>query len=173
VLALIVAARLVAADDEDRRDVESAGGHQVRRRCLVARREADHAVQLRALDRDLHVVDDQIPARQHVAAAGAGADDEVARRGRADLEGKSAGVADGVLHHLGDAVEMTEADGQLRRAVDDGDLRLEHVGIAQPQRLPLRAPYRFAGGTRLEVAPERLLRLCHRQAPYEYGFRVI
>ena len=69
VLAVVVAARLVAADDEDRRDVEAAGGHQVRRRRLVARRQADHAVELRAFDGDLHVVDDEVAAREHVAAA--------------------------------------------------------------------------------------------------------
>ena len=155
VLALVVATRLVAADDEDGRDVESAGGHQVRRRRLVARRQADHAVELSALDRDLHVVDDQVPAGQHVAAAGAGADDEIARRGGTDLEGESARFAHRFLDDLGDAIEMAEADRQLRRAVDDGDLRLEHVGVAQPQRFPLRAADRLAWGSGLKVAPQR------------------
>ncbi len=69
VLALVVPARLIAADDEDGRDVEATGRHQVRRRRLVARRQADHAVELCALDGNLHVVDDEVAARQHVAAA--------------------------------------------------------------------------------------------------------
>src|SRR6266513_1445062 len=58
-----MSARLVPAHHENRRDVEAARGHQMRGRRLVARRQTDHAVELRALDRDLHVVDDQIPPR--------------------------------------------------------------------------------------------------------------
>ena len=84
VLALVVPARLVTADDEDGRDVETAGRHQVRRRRLVTRRQADHAVELRALDGDLHVVDDEVAAGQHVAAAFGRADDEVARAPRCE-----------------------------------------------------------------------------------------
>ena len=91
VLAVELAARLVAADDEDRRDVEAPRGHQVRGRRLVARGQADHAVELRALDGDLHVVDDEVAAGQDVAARPARADDEVARRGGADLERQAAG----------------------------------------------------------------------------------
>jgi hypothetical protein len=80
-LAFVVSGRLIAAHYENRRDVESTRGHEMRWRRLVARRQADHAVELRAFDRDLHVVDDEVAAREHVAAGRAGADDEVAQRG--------------------------------------------------------------------------------------------
>ena len=126
-------------------------------RRLVARRQADHAVELRALDGDLHVVDDEVAAGEHVAAAGAGADDEVARRGGADLERQAAGVADRLLDDLRDAVEVAEADRQLGRAVDDGDLRLQHVLVGEPERLPLRAPDRLARRAGLEITSERFL----------------
>ena len=65
VLAEVLAARVIAADDEDASGMlKRPGGHQVRRRRLVAGGEADHAVELRALDGDLHVVHDEIAARQ-------------------------------------------------------------------------------------------------------------
>ena len=144
VLAVELAARLVAADDEDGRDVEAARRHEVRGRGLVARGQADHAVELRALDRDLHVVHDEVARGQDVAARAARADDEVARRRGADLEGQAAGGADRLLDDRGDAVEVAEADRQLRGAVDDRDLGLLDVGVGQAERLPLRAPHRLA-----------------------------
>ena len=101
---------------------------------LVARGEADHAVELRAFDLHLDVVRDQVAHRQDVVAAMAGAMDEVARRGGADLEWQAAGVADRVFHDLGDAVEMAEADGELRRRVHHRDFRLLHVRVGQPER---------------------------------------
>ena len=58
---------LVPARDDDSGDVEAPGRHQVRGGRLVARAEADHAVELRALDRRLDVIDDQIAAGQDVA----------------------------------------------------------------------------------------------------------
>src|SRR4030095_10557247 len=157
VLAVVVTARLISADHQDRRDVEAASRHQMCRRRLVARREADHPVELRAFDRDLHVVDDEVAAGEHVAAAGAGADDEVAGRGRANLEWQPTRLAYGVLDDSGDAVEMAEADRQLRRTVHDSDLRLEHVVGREAERSPLGPPDRFARGARLEVASQRSL----------------
>src|SRR6185503_13936574 len=154
VLAEVFTARLVAADDEDRRHVEASRRHEVRRRGLVARGEADHAVELRALDRDLHVVDDEIAARQQVTAAAAGADDEIARRRRAYLERYAAGRADLFLDDLRDPIEMAEADGELGGAVDYRDLRFLQVGVRQPERRPLRAPHRLARRARLEVAAQ-------------------
>src|SRR5690606_24103491 len=44
-LAVDLARRLVAADDEQGGNVEAGGGHQVARRGLVAARQADHAVE--------------------------------------------------------------------------------------------------------------------------------
>ena len=113
VLALEVSARLIAAHYENRRDVEASRRHQMRGRRFVARRQAHHAVELCAFDRNLHVVDDEVAARQHIAACGAGADDEVARRGSTDLERHAAGIAHGLLDDLGDAVEVAEADRQF------------------------------------------------------------
>ncbi len=69
---------LVAARDDDRRDVEPARRHEVRRGGLVARTQADHRVEFRALDGGLDVVDDEVAARQDVAAGAARARDEVA-----------------------------------------------------------------------------------------------
>ena len=155
VLALIVPARLIPADDEDGGDVEAACCHQMRGRRLVTRRQADHAVELRALDGDLHVVDDQVAAGQHVAASFGRADDEVAGRRGANLERKAAGLSNGVLDDACDAVQVAEADCQLRRAVHDGDLGLQHVGVAQPERLPLGAADGLARRAGLEVASQR------------------
>ena len=69
VLALVLAGALVAADDDDRRDVQPARGHELARRGLVARREADHAVEQRAFDLHLDVGRDQVARRQDVRAA--------------------------------------------------------------------------------------------------------
>jgi hypothetical protein len=133
----------------------------VRGRRLVARRQADHAVELRALHGDLHVVHHQVATRQHVAALGTGADDEVAWRRRPDFEGQAAGVADGFFHDLGDPVQVAEADGQLRRAVDDGDLRLEEVVAGNAEGLPLGSADCLARRARLEVAAKRTAKVCH------------
>ena len=122
---------------------------------VLSQGQADHPVELRALDRDLDVVDDEVARGEDVAAGRAGAGDEVARRGGADLERQPAGGADRLLHDLGDAVEVAEADRQLRRAVDDGDLRLLDVLVGEPERLPLRPSRRLAHAARLEVAAQR------------------
>ena len=108
-------------------------------------------------DGDFHVVDDEVAAGQHVAAAGARADDEVARRRGADLERQAARFADRLLDDLRDAVQMAEADRQLGRAVDDGDLRLQQVVVGQPERLPLRAPDGLARRAGLEITSQRFL----------------
>src|SRR5262249_53263413 len=139
---------------EDRWNVEATGGHQMGRWRLVARREADHAVELRAFDRDLHVVDDEIAAGQHVAAARTSTDDEIAWSCGAYFEGETAGLANRIFHNLRDAVEMAEADCQLRRAVDDRDLRFQHVFGGETEGSPLRPTHRFARGARFEVAAQ-------------------
>jgi hypothetical protein len=142
VLALVGAAALITADDDDGGNVEARGGHQLARRRLVARGEAHHAVELRALDLNLDVVGDQIARRQNVGAGAAGAVDEVARRGGANFERQAARGAHAFLDHLRDAVEMAEADRELRGGVDDCNLRLRHVLVGEAQRTPLRAAHR-------------------------------
>jgi hypothetical protein len=92
-----LAARLVAADDEDGRDVEAPRRHQMRGRRLVARGQADHPVELRALHGDLHVVDHEVTRGKDVPARAPRGDDEVARRRGADLEGQPPGGPDGLL----------------------------------------------------------------------------
>ena len=86
VTALVAPAGLVAAPDDDRRDVEPRGRHQLPRRGLVAGRQAEHAVELGPLDGHLDVVHDQVARGQDVTAAVPRAGDEVARRRRAHLE---------------------------------------------------------------------------------------
>jgi hypothetical protein len=142
--AIVVAAGLVAADHQDGGHVEAGRAHQVRGRSLVAGGQADHAVELRAFDGDFHVVYDEVAAGEDVAAVAAGADDEIAGRGGADLERDAACAADLLLHEPRDAVQMSEADGQLRRAVHHRDLGLAHVLVGEAQGGPLRASHRFA-----------------------------
>src|SRR6202034_4902314 len=108
--ALVGAAGLVAAGDDDRRDVQPGGGHQLARRGLVAGREADHAVQLRAFHLHLDVVGDQVAGGQDVPAAVPGAVNEVARGGGAHLEADSSGRLDRPLGTAGDLVQVAEAD---------------------------------------------------------------
>ena len=67
-LAVDLAGLLVAADHEDRRDVEPRGGHQVARRGLVAAGQADHPVEQRRLDLHLDVVGDDVAPGEDVAA---------------------------------------------------------------------------------------------------------
>ena len=69
---------LVAARDDDRRDVEPARRHEMAGVVLSQEAQADHAVEQRALDGRLDVVDDEVTARQDVATGAAGAGDEVA-----------------------------------------------------------------------------------------------
>ena len=64
VLALVFAARLIAADHHDGGKVRARRGHELARRRLVAGRQTHHAVELRALHRDLDVVGDQVAAGQ-------------------------------------------------------------------------------------------------------------
>src|SRR5690606_19542088 len=113
------AARLIAADHEDGWNVEAPRGHQVRGRCLVARREADHAIELCAFHGDLDVVHDEVATREDVTSGMRGADDEIARRRGPNLKRDTARGADLFLDDPGDAVEVAEADCKLRGAVDD------------------------------------------------------
>ena len=102
--------RLVAADDEQGRDVEAGRRHQVAGHGLVAGGEADHAVELGALDLHLDVVHDQVAARQDVGAAAAGAMNKVAGGGGAHLEGQAAGRADRLLD---DGHELSRWEKQM------------------------------------------------------------
>ena len=147
-------ARLVAAGDHDRRDVQPGGRHQLAGRGLVAGRQADHPVQLGALDLHLDVVGDEVAGGQDVPAAVPGAVNEVARGGGADLEADPARQLDRPLGPAGDLVEVAEADRELRGRVDDGDLRLDHVLVGQAEREPLRPPGRPPGGARLVVGAQ-------------------
>ena len=52
---------------------------------------------------------------------------------------------------------MAEADRQLGRAVDDGDLGLQHVLVAQPERFPLGAAHGLTRRAGLEIASERFV----------------
>src|SRR5262245_2176595 len=66
VLAAILAALLIATDNNDRRDIEPTRGHELTWRGLVAGRKAHHAVEQRAFNLDLNVARDQIARRQDV-----------------------------------------------------------------------------------------------------------
>src|SRR6202034_592670 len=110
-------ARLVAAGDHDRRDVQPGGRHQLARPGLVARGQADHPVQLGALDLHLDVVGDQVAGGQDVPAAVPGTVNEVAGGRGPHLEADSAGRLDRPLGPSGDLVQVTEADRELRGRV--------------------------------------------------------
>jgi hypothetical protein len=116
-LALVGPACLVATGDDDRRDVQPGGSHQLPRRGLVAGGEADHPVQLRALHLHLDVIGDQVAGGQDVAAAVPGAVNEVARGRGAHLEANTAGRLDRALGPAGDLVEK-----EVFRASSLGDL---------------------------------------------------
>ena len=155
VLAVVLAARLIAADDEDRRDVEAARRHQMRGRRLVAGRQADHAVELRAFDGDLHVVHDEVAAGEDVAAAAPA------------LMMKSLGAAVRISNGRPPAArtaslttfatpsrwlkQIASSDELLTTAI----FGFSHVRVGEPERLPLRAPHRLARGPGLEIAAQR------------------
>jgi hypothetical protein len=159
VLALVFAARLVAAGHEDRRNVQARRRHQLAGHGLVARGQADHAVELRAFDRDLDVVGDQVTRRQHVGAACARAGDEVARRRGADLEGHAARGTDRLLDLDRDLVEVAVAGRELGARVDDRDLRFLAVFFRDAHAAPLRVAHRPEVRAAREVAAQ--LALCH------------
>src|SRR6202012_3503135 len=81
---------------DEGRDVQPGRRHELAGYGLVARRQADHAVQLRALDRHLDVGRDQVAGGQDVPAVLARAGDEVTRRGGAHLERQAARPAGGL-----------------------------------------------------------------------------
>src|ERR1019366_9685439 len=153
-MSLVLARRLVAADHDERWDIEPGGGHELSRGRLVAGSKADHAVEEGAFDRHLDVIHDQIAARQDVAAAMTGAGDEVTRSGRAYLERQAPGGADGIFGLGGDTVEMAEADCQVGGRVDHRDLRFLHVSIRDAERLPLCPAHRPAGRAPFEIASQ-------------------
>src|SRR5262249_9477769 len=135
-------------------DVEAPGRHQLARRGLVARGEAEHAVEQRPFHLHLDVVGDEVARGENVAAAAPGAGHEIARRRGADLERQAPRRADRLLGRARDAVEVRETARELRRAVHDSDLRLLHVRFGQAQRAPLRAPPGPDRAAALEVAAE-------------------
>ena len=83
------------------------------------------------------------------AAPGGG--DRVGRRRGPHLERDAARVLDGPLQRRDDLVQVAEAGRELRRGVDDRDLRLLQVLVAQPERGPLRAAHRPRRGPWREV----------------------
>ena len=134
--------------------LSSGGGHELSRCRLVAGGKADHAVEESAFDHHFDVIHDQIATGQDVAAAMTGAGNEVARGGRAHLEGKAAGGADGFFNLGSDAIEMAEADCQIGGRVDHCDLWLFHIGISDAERLPLCPAHRPAGCAALKIASQ-------------------
>src|SRR4028118_1572330 len=150
------AAGLVPARDEDRRDIEAGGGHEVARGRLVAGGKAHHPVELRPLYHDLYVVDDEVAGWHQVAALLAGARHEVARGRGADLEGQSTRLPDRLLDYLRDPVEVHVAYGERRGRVYDRDLGFVEILLRYAHRPPLCSPYGPAGATGLEFASEHL-----------------
>src|SRR5690606_24825754 len=92
-LAVDLAGLLVAADYQDRRNVEPGRRHQVARGSLVAAGEADHAVEQRGFDLHLDVVGDDVAPGKDIAAAFGRTGDEVRRRRRTHFERHAAGGA--------------------------------------------------------------------------------
>src|SRR5262249_57099142 len=81
VLTAIFAALLIAADDDDGRDIEPPRRHQLAWRCLVAGRKTKHAVEQRAFDLDLDVARDQIAGWEDIGSTAANTRNEIARSG--------------------------------------------------------------------------------------------
>jgi len=108
------AGRLVAAREDEGRNVEPCRGHQVTGQRLVARGEADHPVQVRALDHRLDVERDQVACGEDVPTPAPDAGDEVAGGSRADLERHPTRCADDGLEAGSDLVQMAVADGEFR-----------------------------------------------------------
>ena len=124
VVALVLATGLIATGHDQGWNVQAGSGHQLARHRLVAGREADHAVQLRAFYRHFNVVGDQVPGTQHVGPAGTCTSDEVTGRGSANLKRHRTRCAYGQLDFCGYFVEVAVTTGQLTAGVDDGNFWL-------------------------------------------------
>lgn len=114
VLTAVLATLLIAADNNDRRDVEPSRCHQLTGGGLVARCKTDHAVEQCAFDLDLDVARDQITGRKDIGSAPTNTGNEVARRRGAHFERQATGRPDRGLHIIRNAVEMAKAARQFR-----------------------------------------------------------
>ena len=144
-LVFIPAAGLIAADHENGGDIQSASGHEVRRRCLVAGRQADYSVQLRPLHLYLYIIHDQVTAAENVAST-ATHEDKIAGGSRPYLEREPTCGPDRILDNFSHTIQMAETDGKLRRAVDHGYLGFFHVFIADPKSEPMGTASRIVCG---------------------------
>src|SRR5215212_645306 len=159
---------LVTAYHNNCGNVQSPRRHQVGGCGLVARGKTYHAVEKRTLYSHLDIVDYQIPTGEEVATLSPGVGDEIARCYRSDLKRQTTRLAHRLLNHSRQLVEVREADRQLGRGVDDGDLRPFHLGIGEPQGPPLAAAHRPPRRTRFEVAsqPSSLLHSLGVSSPH-------
>ena len=128
-LALVLATGLVAARDDQGGDIQASRRHDLSWHGLVAGGQADHAIELGALDGDLNVVGDEVARGQDVAAPCTGAGDEIAGCAGPYFERNGAGIPNRLLDDDRHLVQVAEAACQLRGGVDHRDFGLFAVGF--------------------------------------------
>ena len=125
--------------DEDRRDVQTHGGHLHAGCDLVAIRNTDQCIGDVGLDHVLDAIRDQVPGRQGVEHAAVAHRDAVVDGDRIKLDAPAARSVDDLLDALAHVVEMNVAGDELGKAIGDRDDRLRKVGVGHARRAPERA----------------------------------
>ncbi|MNV16106.1 hypothetical protein D3C71_1068600 [compost metagenome] len=113
-------------------DIHPRQGHGRRRDGLVAADDADDAVQLMPLDRQLDGVGDDLAADQRGLHARRAHGDAVGDDDGVEIDRIAARRDDSGAHVLGQAVQVHVARRDRRPGVDDGDHRLVEVGVLHP-----------------------------------------
>src|SRR3954471_8790476 len=108
-VAAALSAELIAAGEDEARQVQSSGCHELAGCCLVAGCEQNHAVEHGALDLYLDVVHEEVTRGHQVAPALACRSYEVGRGDCPDFEGQAPGLADRRLDGFRDHIEMLVA----------------------------------------------------------------
>ena len=147
VLALVCAAGLIAAGDDDGGNITPGGCHQLSRQGFVTGGQADHAVQIHALHCRLNIIRDQVPAAQGIAVFMAGIE-EIHRGRGAYLEGKAASLFHLLSRHFGDLIKMAEADSVIGGGIDNGNFGFEKILF----RLSQSIPHGFPDGNVVAIA---------------------
>ena len=108
--AVTFAAELIAARNNDRRDIEPRRRHQMRRRRLVARGKQHHAIKLGTFNLHFDVIDEEIAARHQITRLPSRAGDKIGWRNGADLERNTAGFTDSLLDLAAYRIKVSVAD---------------------------------------------------------------
>ncbi len=120
-------------------DIHPGQGHGRRGNGLVAADDADHAVQLMALDGQFDGVGDDLAADQRGLHAGRAHRDAVGDDDGVEIDRIAARCDDAGAHILGQAVQVHVARRDRRPGVDDADHRLVEVGVLHAGGAQIRA----------------------------------